>query len=85
MRAKKLIDRILDMCEPAWGALRGTLMLCCTMAFCAFMILVDIEPFSIRTYDLFRCAKELAAAPAGLLLIAAIGTVIIEERAPRSK
>lgn len=85
MRVKKLINRILDMCEPAWGALRGTLMLCCTMAFCAFMILVDIEPVSIRTYDLFRCAKELAAAPAGLLLIAAIGTVCIEERAPRSK
>ncbi|HHU23271.1 MAG TPA: hypothetical protein GXZ52_07675 [Clostridiales bacterium] len=81
MVLRKLLHRILNMCNPAWGALKGTLMLCCAMVFCAFIILVEIGPVSIDTYHLYLYAKELATAPAGLLLIAAIGTVCIEEQA----
>jgi hypothetical protein len=51
------------------------------MVFCAFIILVEIGPVSIDTYNLYLCARELATAPAGLLLVAAIGTVCLEEQA----
>jgi hypothetical protein len=81
MVLRKLLHRIVNMCNPAWHALRGTLMLSCTMVFCAFIILVEIGPVSIDTYNLYLCARELATAPAGLLLVAAIGTVCLEEQA----
>ena len=76
---KKVLCGILGMCPSAWEAFIRTLALCCVMVFCAFMILIDTEP-GVRTYELLLTAGELSRAPAGLLLIAALGTVCCEER-----
>lgn len=76
----RLVNRILTMCQPSWDALKGTLMVCCAMAFCSFVILIDIGEPTISTYCLYRIAQELSSAPAGLLLIAGIGTVLVEEQ-----
>lgn len=76
----KLINTILSMCEPAYAMLRGTLVLSCTLVFCSLVIFFDIGVVTVDTYDLYLCALELAKAPVGLILVAAIGTVFIEER-----
>ncbi len=85
MGLKRLLHRIFNMCDEAWGALLGTLLVCCTMAFCAFLILVEIGTPTLRTYDLFQTAQALAEAPAALILLAGIGTVCLEEQALRQK
>lgn len=80
MKMKNLLNFILGMCPVARSALVGTLRLSCTMLLCAFIIIIDIGAVNISNYHLYITALEMARVPAGLLLIAAIGTVIIEEQ-----
>lgn len=80
MKIKALLTRILQMYPPAMDALIGTLKLSCAVALCAFIILIDIGPVNTSNYYLYITAREMANVPAGLLLIAALGTVILEEQ-----
>ena len=72
--------RLEEMCDAAFCALMGTLRLSCTMLLCSFAILVHIGGLSAETHDLYRLAMELAASPAGLLLVACIVSVLLEEK-----
>ena len=76
---RAVFDRILDMCDPAYGVLTGLLRLCCAFAVCALVMLLYIGRFSVYTYELYLCALELMRAPASLILLAAVSTVCIEE------
>ena len=76
---KNVLRRMLDMCEPAYSVLRGMLLLSCTLVGCSLIILLWIGDVTIYTYELYLCALEMARAPAAMLLLAAIGTVCIED------
>jgi len=81
LKLKKLLMEIAGMCPAARGALAGTLKLSCAMLLCALAILLRIGAVDTGNYHLYITALEMAKTPAGLLLIAAIGTVLIEEQA----
>lgn len=70
---------MLRMCEPAYSVLRGMLLLSCTLAGCAIAILLSIGDVTVYTYRLYQYAVEMAKTPSALLLLAAIGTVCIED------
>ena len=77
---RKLIGRMFSMCEHAYIIFKYSLILSCVLAFCAFMILVDISPYQVETYDLYRLAVSMSETPAALLFIAAVGSVCIESQ-----
>ena len=80
---RQLLQCILHMCQPAWDALLGTLRLSCVSLLCALCLYWAQAGGGIRTLHLLHMAQELTMLPAGLLLIAAIGTVCLEEQAKR--
>ena len=70
------------MSEPAYGVLRGTLMLSCALLLCAVLILLRIGGVTVHTYtyELYLCALELVRSPVAMLLTAFVAVVGIEER-----
>ncbi len=80
---RRFLNRLEAMCPAAHVALLGTLRLCCTMAFCSFILLIHIGELRMSSYGLYRTAMELATSPAGLLLLAVIASVLQEEKSQR--
>jgi len=68
------------MCDAAYQAILGTLRLSCAMELCSLALILHSGPFSSRNYALYRAAMELANSPAGLLILASIASVILEEK-----
>lgn len=79
-KLKKTAAGIRDMSEIASGLLLGVLKLSCAMLLCAFAIFITVGEPSFENWNLYQLAWELTRAPAGLLLLAVICTVCIEER-----
>lgn len=80
MQIKKLIHSILKMNDLSWILIRLTLIMSCCIVFSAFVGLLRIGDLNIDTYHTYLIAKEIASAPAGLILIAGIGTIMLEDR-----
>lgn len=76
----KTIRRILSMSPAAWEVVIRALQLSCVMLFCAWMLLLDGGVFTADTAHLYRLARELMTLPQAVLLIAALASVLIEER-----
>ena len=73
---KKMLRNMASMCDEAWYIFMGTLKLSCVMLFCAFIL--TIWPQS--GYEEFMLASALAETPQGLLLIAILASVLLEDR-----
>ena len=66
--------------DESFCLLVGTLKTCCTMVFCAFMMLVHIGPtLTPHSFAQYRLALELALSPAGVLLVGGLCAVITED------
>lgn len=77
----RTLRRILAMSPAAWEAVIRALQLSCVMLFCAFMLLVEGGAFTYETRYLHYTARELLTMPQAVLLLAAIASAVIEERA----
>ena len=77
---RRFVRRLDRMCDAAFHALAYTLKLCCVMLLCSVIILIHIGGLTPANHHIYRLAMELAASPAGLLLIAAIVSVLFEEK-----
>ena len=62
-------------------AVRITLILCCAMVFGAFTLCLFAGEPCAGSFRLYRLARAMADAPAGVLLLAGIGLLIIEDPA----
>lgn len=80
---KKLLRRMLCMCEPSYILIKYSLILSCVLAICALAILVQISPYSVATYPLYRLAMKMTEIPAAILLVAAVGSVVFESQLTR--
>ena len=67
------------MREEAWGILMGTLKLSCTMVFCAFVMLIELQQPTMATLPIWRGALEYASFPAILLLCATLASAFVDE------
>ena len=76
---KKTIRRMSQMCDEAWYIFMGTLKLSCAMLFCAFMLLISPG----CGYEQTMLSAALSETPQGLLLIALLASVLLEERRVR--
>ena len=75
----KLIWRILSMCELSWYILIRSLQLTAVLLFCSFMLNVASGGSMAEHYSLIMTARELFSLPQGILLVAAIAGVCIED------
>jgi len=82
-KLNKTVLGIRNMSETAAGILTGVLKLSCMMLLCAFAIFITIGTPSLASWNLYQLALELCRAPAGLLLMAVICAVCIEERSQK--
>lgn len=73
---RKALYRMTHMCAEAWYIFMGTLKLSCAMLLCAFMLLVSPQV----GYHETMLAAALAETPQGLLMVALIASVFLEER-----
>lgn len=62
-------------------AVRIILILCCGMVFAGFVLCLSAGEPGVRVWRTYRLAQALAQTPAGVLLLAGIGLIIVE--APR--
>ena len=80
MKLKRLFCYLNTISDEAFCLLAGTLKTCCTMVFCAFILLVHIGTVTPHTFSLYRMALELTLSPVGILLVGGLLAVITEER-----
>ena len=73
---KKAMRRMSCMCSEAWYIWMGTIKLSCAMLLCAFMLLTAPQ----QGYENTMLAAALAETPQGLLMLALIASVLLEER-----
>lgn len=78
-KIRKTLDYILTMRPEAWSILIGTLRLSCTMLFCAFVLMIDLQQPTMATLPIWRGALEYASFPAILLLCAVIASALVDE------
>jgi len=78
MNFKKTFCDITNMCPMAWEALCKTALMAFTCAFCALMLSIHGEETGGLTRQLLHIKLLFAEMPAGLFLIAAIGTSLLQ-------
>ncbi len=61
--------------------MRITLILCCAMVFGAFVLCLFAGEPCAGSFRLYRLARSMAETPAGVLLLAGIGLLIVEDPA----
>lgn len=79
MVLKKLISRILSMCELSWYITIRALMLSCVLAFCAFVVLSYAGEFSLQSRELYHLAEKMSELPCAVILILSICALVIED------
>lgn len=77
---RQLVARMLGMCKQSYIILKISLILSCVVLIGAFVLLLQSGCFSSSSYESYCLASELWRAPQAILLVAALGTVLIEER-----
>lgn len=76
---KKLLRRMLGMCEPSYILFKYSLILTAAMLFGAFVVLLQAGELNSRSYELHHLARFLYETPAAILLVASIASVVIED------
>lgn len=80
---KKMMKRINGMSRPAYLAIKVCLMISNLYLVGALMILVYAGSYSGDTYELHLLAKELFNIPQAILIIAGIGSLLLEDAAKK--
>lgn len=79
VKLRSTLRRMLSMCPDAWYIFIRSVQLCCLLLFCAFMLLLEWDGSMTNGYDLYMTAMGLMETGQGLLLIAGILSVCIED------
>ena len=77
---KKLFGYMGKMSEEAYFFIKICTLAACILAAAALGLAIYIEKTGYTAYHLYSVLDELKTAPAAIILIAAIGSVCIEER-----
>ena len=78
--AKKLYRFMRDMSEPSYFFLKICAIAACILAASALALAIYIGKAGFSANHLCTTLKDLTVSPAAIILIAAIGSVCIEER-----
>ena len=65
-----------------WGV-RIVMILCCVMVFAAFVLCLFAGEPSAESFHAYRLARAMAETPAGVLLVAGIALMIVEDPAAK--
>jgi len=79
MKLIRVFDRMLKMCPEAWYIFLRSIQLCVFLLLCTFVLLLEWDGSMMEGYKLFMTASCLNETCQALLLIAVIGSVIIED------
>ena len=80
---KRFIHSFKKISPAGLLGVRIVLALCCVMVFAAFVVCLFAGEPTLANYRAYRLARSLAEAPAGVLLAAGIGLIIVEDPAMR--
>ena len=76
---KKFLHSFSKVSASGLLAVRVTLILCCVMVFGAFVLCLFAGEPCAANFRSYRMAQALAETPAGVLLLAGIGLIIVED------
>ena len=79
MKLRKTIQRMLRMKPDPWYIFIRSLQLCCLLLLCAFAFLVEANGDILGKYPLYMTAQSLNECSQGILLVAIILSVCIED------
>lgn len=79
MKLRKTVARMLSMKPDAWYIFIRSIQLCCLLLLCAFALLLEYNGDMLGKYPLYMTAQSLNETAQGILLIAVILSVCIEE------
>lgn len=79
MKLRKTVRRMLDMKPDAWYIFLRSLQLSCVLLLCAFALLLEYNGDMLGKYPLYMTAHSLNESAQGILLIALILSVCMEE------
>lgn len=79
MKLRKTIERMLAMKPGPWYIFLRSIQLCCVLLLCAFALLVEYNGDMLGKYPLYISAQSLNETAQGILLVAVILSVCMEE------
>ena len=79
MKLKKTIRRMLNMKPDPWYLFIRSIQLCCVLLLCAFALLLEYNGDMLGKYPLYITAQSLNESAQGILLVALILSVCMEE------
>ncbi len=79
MKLRQTIRRMLAMKSDPWYLFLRSLQLCCVLLLCAFALLLEYNGDQLGKYPLYMTAQSLNESAQGILLIAIILSVCMEE------
>ena len=78
-KLKKYYAGLRSMSRPTYDFLKYYIIASCIILAFSLLVFVYAGDFSPRTYKLYHLGKSLYDAPAGILAVAAVGSVCIED------
>lgn len=79
MKLLQTIHRMLAMKDGPWILFLRSLQLCCVLLLCAFALLLEYNGDQLGKYPLYMTAQSLNESAQGILLVAIILSVCLEE------
>ena len=79
MKLKKTIRRMLNMKPDPWYLFIRSIQLCCLLLLCAFALLLEYNGDMLGKYPLYITAQSRNESAQGILLVALILSVCMEE------
>lgn len=80
---RRFLHSFKKISPGALAAVRIILIMCCGMAFAGFALCLAAGEPCAANYGQYRLAEALADTPAGVLLLAGIGLMIVEDPAAK--
>ncbi len=81
MKLRQTVHRMLSMKPDAWYIFLRSIQLCCLLLLCAFALLLEYNGDTLGKYPLYMTAQSLNESAQGILLIAVILSICVEELA----
>ena len=79
MKLRRTVRCMLDMKPEAWYIFLRSLQLSCVLLLCAFALLLEYNGDMLGKYPLYMTAQSLNESAQGILLVALILSVCMEE------
>ncbi len=80
---KKFLHSFRRISPAGLWAVRNILALCCAMVFGAFVLCLSAGEPCAANFRAYSLARAMADAPAGVLLLAGVGLMILEDPATK--